>query len=75
MVGLFLPWVAPLIGLCAISPIVQLGILDSRVVTPTSDCTGPDGGVCDTNVWFDYYFWNVTNAPEVGQSACAGGLG
>ena len=65
VLGLFLPWVAPLIGLCAISPIVQLSILDSRVVTPTSDCLGPNGGLCDTDVRFDYYFWNVSNAPEV----------
>ena len=68
VLGLFLPWVAPLVGLCAISPIVQLAILDSRVITPTSDCYGPDGGVCDNEVYFDYYFWNITNPAEVQQS-------
>ena len=45
--------------------LIQLGILDSRVLTPSTDCLGPDGGLCNTDVWFDYYFWNISNAPEV----------
>ena len=65
VLGVFLPWVAPLIGLCAISPIVQLAILDSRVITPTADCYGLEGAVCNNEVYFDYYFWNITNPTEV----------
>ena len=71
VLGVFLPWVAPLIGLCAIAPIVQLALLDSRVITPSADCYGPEGGVCNNEVYFDYYFWNITNPVEVSPALCS----
>ncbi len=36
-----------------------------QVITPDTDCFGSAYAVCDAESYFDYYFWNVTNAAEV----------
>ena len=65
MLGLFLPLLGPLIGLCAIAPLIELAILDSGVITPSTNCYNTTPVVCTDEVYFDYYFWNITNPVEV----------
>lgn len=36
----------------------------TQVITPDTDCFGSAYAVCDAESYFDYYFWNVTNAEQ-----------
>lgn len=65
VLGVCLPWIGPLLGLCAVTPLLDLGIIESEVITPSTDCYSATPSVCRDDVHFDYYFWNVTNAAEV----------
>lgn len=65
VLGLFLPWIGPLLGLCAVVPMVELVVWETTVVTPASNCYNATPMVCNDEVFFDYYFWNITNANEV----------
>lgn len=54
-------------GLFVADPMIQLMLLDSQVILPTSDCYNPllPNQTCSTDVNVAYYFWNLTNEDEV----------
>ena len=65
MMGLILPWFGPLVGLFVISPLIEMGIAESRQLTAETQCLKEAVNVCDSTSQFDYYFWNITNPDEV----------
>ena len=71
IVGLIIPWFGPLLGLCGIAPLIDLDIMERAVITPSSSCysTAGNGTVCDDRRFYEYHFWNLTNAEQVGQTS------
>jgi hypothetical protein len=65
MMGLILPWFGPLVGLFVISPLIEMGIAESRQLTAETQCLKESVNVCDSVSQFDYYFWNITNPDQV----------
>lgn len=67
VLGLFLPWLGPLLGLCGIIPLIELDILETAVITPSSYCfaQAANGTVCNGTAVYEYYFWNLTNTEQV----------
>ena len=65
MMGLILPWFGPLVGLFVISPLIEMGIAESRQLTAETQCLKDSVNVCDSVSQFDYYFWNITNPDQV----------
>ncbi len=69
MMGLLLPWFGPLVGLFVISPLIEMGLAESRQLTADTQCLKKDVNVCDSSSYFEYYFWNITNPDEVRMAA------
>ncbi len=65
IVGLSLPLLGPLLGLCVFVPYFDLLFEEGNVIQPNAPCFSPAPGICPTSSKFDYYFWNITNAEEV----------
>ena len=65
MMGLILPWFGPLVGLFVISPLIEMGLAESRQLTAETQCLKESVNVCDSVSQFDYYFWNITNPDQV----------
>ena len=67
VLGGFLWWLGPVMGLFVADPMIQLMLLNSQVILPTSDCYNPllPNQTCSTDVNVAYYFWNLTNEVEV----------
>ena len=54
-----------------VSPAANMMVFGGyQVITPDTDCFGSAYAVCNAESYFDYYFWNVTNAQEVGNVGC-----
>ncbi|KAK9814422.1 hypothetical protein WJX72_005728 [[Myrmecia] bisecta] len=64
VLGLFLPWMGPLLGLAVLDPIITVTLEQSKLLTPTTKCYQAEPAVCDATSYFDYYFWNITNAQQ-----------
>ena len=71
MMGLILPWFGPLVGLFVISPLIEMGLAESRQLTADSQCFKNAVNVCDSSSTFEYYFWNITNPDEVRRADVA----
>ena len=67
VVGAFIWWLGPVLGLFLVDPLVQLLLLDVQVITPTTNCMDHRlaNQTCDSDVMVDYYFYNITNKDEV----------
>ena len=65
IVGLSLPLLGPLLGLCVFVPYFDLLFEEGNVIQPNAPCFSPAPGICPTSSKFDYYFWNITNAEQV----------
>lgn len=66
MAGLLLPWFGPGVGLFIISPIIEMGLAESRQLTVDTQCLkSPDMNLCDSTSTFEYYFWNISNPDQV----------
>lgn len=65
MMGLILPWFGPLVGLFVISPLIEMGIAESRQLTAQTQCLENAVNICDATSTFEYFFWNITNPDEV----------
>ncbi|KAK9813634.1 hypothetical protein WJX73_000949 [Symbiochloris irregularis] len=66
VLGLFLPWLGPLLGICGIIPLIELDVLERAVITPSSYCfaQAANGTVCNGTAVYEYYFWNLTNSQQ-----------
>ena len=64
IVGLSLPLLGPLLGLCVFVPYFDLLFEEGNVIQPNAPCFSPAPGICPTSSKFDYYFWNITNAEQ-----------
>lgn len=65
IVGLMLPLLGPLLGLCVFVPYFDLLFEEGNVIQPDTPCFGPDPAICPASFKFDYFFWNITNAEQV----------
>lgn len=65
IVGVMLPLLGPLLGLCVAVPYLDIQFEEGSVIQPDTACYGPQPTVCDAKSSFDYYFWNITNPTEV----------
>lgn len=64
VVGLMLPLLGPLLGLCVFVPYFSLLFEEGTIIQPDSPCYGAPT-LCGSTFSYDYYFWNITNAEEV----------
>lgn len=69
--GLVLPWFGPMVGLFVTSPIIEMGIAQSRWLTKDTQCFKEDVNQCNGTSTYQYYFWNLTNPDEVLRTFCA----
>lgn len=60
-------WLGPVLGIFIVDPVLQLMLMEGSVITPDSNCFDHRLAeqVCDSDVFVDYYFWNLTNKEEV----------
>lgn len=66
MAGLLLPWFGPGVGLFVISPLIEMGLAESRILSSESQCLKSSENLCDSSSIFEYYFWDITNPEQVG---------
>ena len=65
IVGLSLPLLGPLLGLCVFVPYFDLLFEEGNVIQPNAPCYSNESSICPTSSKLDYYFWNITNAEQV----------
>ncbi len=65
MAGLLLPWFGPGVGLFVISPLIEMGLVESRQLTVDTQCLKAGVNLCDSTSTFEYFFWNITNPDQV----------
>lgn len=67
IVGSFLWWLGPSIGILVADPMIQLILDDASTVTPETECFDHrlTHQTCKTQIHVEYYFYNLTNKNEV----------
>lgn len=65
--GSFMWWLGPVFGIFIVDPLITLTLLDQQVVTVESNCFDSRlaNQTCDSDVFVEYYFYNITNQDEV----------